>query len=42
MQTRGSTNKSPIKLIMQQKINWHGDLFTNVENLYGKNLTEWF
>ena len=23
MQTRGSTNKSPIKLIMQQKINWH-------------------
>ena len=26
MQTRGSTNKSPIKLSMQQKINWHGDL----------------
>ena len=26
MQMRGSTNKSPIKLSMQQKINWHGDL----------------
>ena len=26
MQTRGSINKSPIKLSMQQKINWHGDL----------------
>ena len=37
MQTRGSTNKSPIKLIMQQKINWHGDLFTNGENQHGKN-----
>ena len=22
---------------MQQKINWHGDLFTNGENLHGKN-----
>ena len=32
----GSINKSPIKLSMQQKINWHGDLFTNGENLYGK------
>ena len=29
----GSTNKSPIKLSMQWKINWHGDLFTNGENL---------
>ena len=36
MQTRGSINKSPIKLSMQQKINWHGDLFTNWENLHGK------
>ena len=26
---RGSTNKSPIKLNMQWKINWHGNLFTN-------------
>ena len=33
---RGSINKSPIKLSMQQKINWHGDLFTNVENHPGK------
>ena len=23
-------------------INWHGDLFTNEENLHGKNPTEWF
>ena len=23
---------------MQQKINWDGDLFTNGENLHGKNL----
>ena len=37
MQTRGSTNKSPIKLNMQQKINWHGGLFTNGENLHSKN-----
>ena len=36
MQTRGSTNKSPIKLSMQWKINWHGDLFTNGENLMAK------
>ena len=42
MQTRGSTNKSPIKLNMQQKINWHGGLFTNGENLHGKNPTGWF
>ena len=42
MQTRGSTNKSPIKLIMQQKINWHGDLFTNGENQHDKNPTGWF
>ena len=37
MQTRGSTNKSPIKLSMQWKLNWHGDLFTNGENLHSKN-----
>ena len=36
---RGSTNKSPIKLSMQQKKNWHGNLFTNRENLQGKNPT---
>ena len=36
MQMRGSTNKSPIKLCMQWKINWHGDLFTNEENLQYK------
>ena len=28
---RGNTNKSPIKLSMQRKINWHDDLFTNGE-----------
>ena len=33
---RGSAKKSPIKLIMQRKINWHGDLFTNRENLHVK------
>ena len=32
----GSTNKSLIKLSMQRKLNWHGDLFTNGENLHGK------
>ena len=32
----GSANKSPIKLSMQRKINWHGDLFTNRENLHVK------
>ena len=42
MQTRGSTNKLPIKLSMQQKINWHGDLFTNEENQHSKNPTELF
>ena len=42
MQTRDSTNKSPIKLSMQWKINWHDDLFTNEENLHGKNPTGWF
>ena len=42
MQMRGSKNKSPIKLSMQWKINWHCDLFTNGENLYGKNSTGWF
>ena len=36
MQMHGSTNKSPIKLSMQQKINWHGDLFMNRENHQGK------
>ena len=34
---RGSTNESPIKLSMQRKLNWHGDLFSNGENLHGKN-----
>ena len=42
MQTHGSTNKSPIKLSMQWKINWHSDLFTNRENLHGKNPTGYF
>ena len=37
MQTRGSTNNSPIKLSMQWKINWYGDLFTNGENQHDKN-----
>ena len=32
----GSINKSPIKLNIQWKINWHGDFFTNWENLHGK------
>ena len=36
---RGSTNKPPIKLSMQRKLNQHGDLFTNGENLHGKNPT---
>ena len=36
MQMRGNTNKSPIKLCMQWKINRHGDLFTNGENLTAK------
>ena len=39
---RDNTNKSPIKLNMQRKINWHGDLFTNGENLHDKNPIEWF
>ena len=33
---RGSTNKSPIKLSMQWKLNKHSDLFMNWENLHGK------
>ena len=33
---RGSTNKSPIKLCMQRKLNWHGNLFMNGENLHDK------
>ena len=37
---RGSTNKSPIKLNMRQKLNWHDDLFKNGENLHDKNPTE--
>ena len=37
MLTRGRTNKSPIKLNMQRKINWHNDLFTNGENQHSKN-----
>ena len=36
---RGSTNKSPIKLIMQRKLNWHSDLLTNGKNLHSKNPT---
>ena len=32
----GSTKKSPIKLSMQWKLNRHGDLFMNGENLHGK------
>ena len=39
MQMHGSTNKSPIKLSMQWKINLHDDLFTNGENQHGKNPT---
>ena len=27
---------------MQRKLNWHGDFFTNGENLHGKNPTKWF
>ena len=27
---------------MQWKLNWHGDLFTNRENLHGKNPTSDF
>ena len=34
---RDNTNKSPIKLNMQRKLNWQGDLFSNWENLHGKN-----
>ena len=36
MQICGSTNKSPIKLSLQRKINRHGDLFTNGKNLHSK------
>ena len=36
MQMFGSINKSLIILSMQWKINWHGDLFTNGENLHSK------
>ena len=32
----GSINKSPTKLSMQRKINWHGDLYMNEKNLHGK------
>ena len=39
---RGSIKKSPIKLSMQWKINWHDDLFTNGENLHYKNPIEYF
>ena len=39
---RGSTNKLPIKISMQWKINWHRDLFTNGENQHSKNSTRWF
>ena len=34
---RDNTNKSPIKLNMQRKLNWQGDLFSNWENLHSKN-----
>ena len=27
---------------MQWKLNWHGNLFTNEENLHGKNFTGYF
>ena len=27
---------------MRRKLNWHGDLFTNGENLHSKNPTGWF
>ena len=37
----GSINKSPIKLSMQWKINWHDDLFTNGKNLHGKKKPHW-
>ena len=36
MQTRGSTKKITNKLSMQQKINWHDDLFMNGENQHNK------
>ena len=36
---RGSTNKSPIKLSMQRKLNWDNDLFMNGENLHDKTLS---
>ena len=42
MQMHGSTNKSPIKLSMQWKLNWHDDLIMNGKNLHGKNPTGWF
>ena len=29
--------QTPIKLSMQRKINWQGDLFINRENQHGKN-----
>ena len=35
MQTRGSTNKLPITKIAAEN-KWHGDLFTNGENLTTK------
>ena len=33
---RDSTNISPSKLICSEKKSWHGDLFSNGENLQGK------
>ena len=36
MQSHGSTNKSPNKLNAAEIKFWHGDLFTNGENLRGK------
>ena len=39
MQIRGSTNKSPTKFNAAENKFDIGDLFTNGENLYGKNPT---
>ena len=38
----GSTNKLPIKLNVAENKFDTGDLFTNEENLHGKNPTGWF
>ena len=41
MQTRGSTNKSPITKIAAEN-KWHGDFFTNGENLTAKTPSDNF